>query len=226
MIIVLLMLAIAVCSYLLGSINGAIIVSKIYKKGDIRNYGSGNAGSTNVLRSVGKSAALITFSWDILKGIIAVLIAMFVLGAFLENTENKIEIVNIGKNIAGLFAIMGHSFPVFYGFKGGKGVATAGAIIAIIDWRVLIFVLLAFIISFVIKKTVSISSVLAAITFPIATFFITYFIDYKGSLSVSFEYLLIVTAFSLVIGLFVIIKHKDNIKRMLKGEEKPIFSKK
>ncbi|MFI3206454.1 MAG: glycerol-3-phosphate 1-O-acyltransferase PlsY [Clostridia bacterium] len=230
MTITLIFIGLTVVSYLMGSANGAIIVSKIYNKGDIRDYGSGNAGSTNVLRSVGKSAALFTFIFDILKGVLAVVLAILVLNFCIEDGSSKQELINIGKNLAGVAAVMGHVFPVFYGFKGGKGVATSAAVIGAIDWRVLIFVLLVFIISFAIKKIVSLSSMLGAITYPIATFFITYFFDLKINESdskgfVSMEYLIFVTIISSALGAFVVIKHKDNIKRLLKGEEKAIIGK-
>lgn len=215
---------VAVVAYFLGSVNFSIILTRLYKQDDIRNYGSGNAGMTNVLRVVGKKAALYTFIFDFLKCVVSVLIGLFVFTTLCKNLYVNMEYANFGKYIAGFACMMGHNFPVYFNFRGGKGVVTACALIAVVDWRVFIFVIATFGISFLIKKTISLSSILAAAMYPIATFFVTYFLDYR--VSVELDYLIAVTAISLLIGLTVIIKHKDNIKRILNGTEKPIISKK
>ncbi|MFI3325498.1 MAG: glycerol-3-phosphate 1-O-acyltransferase PlsY [Clostridia bacterium] len=215
---------VAVVAYFLGSVNFSIILTRLYKQDDIRNYGSGNAGMTNVLRVVGKKAALYTFIFDFLKCVVSVLIGLFVFTTLCKNLDVNMEYANFGKYIAGFACMMGHNFPVYFNFRGGKGVVTACALIAVVDWRVFIFVIATFGISFLIKKTISLSSILAAAMYPIATFFVTYFLDYR--VSVELDYLIAVTAISLLIGLTVIIKHKDNIKRILNGTEKPIISKK
>lgn len=219
-------LLIAVISYFLGSINFSIILTKIYKNDDIRNYGSGNAGMTNVLRVVGKKAALYTFIFDFIKCVISVLIGLFIFTRLCQSADVNMEYANFGKYIAGFACMMGHNFPIYFQFKGGKGVVTACAMIAVIDIRVFVFVIATFIISFLIKKTISISSILAAIMYPIATFFVTYLCDYINKAVVGLGYLIAVTAISFVIALTVIVKHKDNIKRILNGTEKPIISKK
>ena len=133
----------ALIAYLLGSINTAVLVTGIVTKGkkDIRQMGSGNAGFTNVLRSVGKVPAIITIVCDALKCIIAVLIGGFIFSfasvAFQGESPIFInELINCGKYVAGIFCILGHSYPVYFHFKGGKGVVTAAALMLTEDWRV------------------------------------------------------------------------------------------
>ena len=132
----------ALIAYLLGSINTAVLVTGIVTKGkkDIRQMGSGNAGFTNVLRSVGKVPAIITIVCDALKCIIAVLIGGFIFSfasvAFQGESPVFInELINCGKYVAGIFCILGHSYPVYFHFKGGKGVVTAAALMLTEDWR-------------------------------------------------------------------------------------------
>ena len=110
----------AVIAYLIGSVNFSVIISKKMAGFDVREKGSGNAGSTNVLRTVGKKAAIITLVCDILKGVVSVLIALLV-GAIVGKTANSAVVIEI----AALAVVIGHTFPVFLGFRGGKGVATS-----------------------------------------------------------------------------------------------------
>ncbi len=220
-------LVVAVVSYLLGSMNFPIIITKLLKKGDIRDYGSGNAGSTNVLRSVGKKAALVAFLLDIFKAVVSVLIGYFVFSYVCESQDVNPIYVSFGKYIGGLACMLGHIFPLYYGFKGGKGVATSGGMIAVLDWRVFIIVILSFITSFMSKKIVSLSSIIAACIFPLATFLVTYIFDYTLSASPPhIGYLIGVTAMSFICGMVVVVKHKDNIKRLREGTEKPIIKSK
>ncbi|MDP4120241.1 MAG: glycerol-3-phosphate 1-O-acyltransferase PlsY [Bacillota bacterium] len=226
---ILYILAVVVIAYLIGSISPSIIITKITTKNeDIRNMGSGSAGFTNVLRSVGKTQAILTILLDFAKGSIAVLVGAFIFSK-IPLAETHHIIINYGKYLAGLFVILGHIFPAFFGFRGGKGVVTFAAMIALVDWRVfLILLVIAMIILFV-KKIVSLASIIGAALYPVVPFCITYFIDYlphKGtSGAVSMSYIISATLISLVIGLIVIIKHKENIKRLLKGEEKKISAK-
>ena len=141
----------ALIAYLLGSINTAVLVTGIVTKGkkDIRQMGSGNAGFTNVLRSVGKVPAIITIVCDALKCIIAVLIGGFIFSfasvAFQGESPIFInELINCGKYVAGIFCILGHSYPVYFHFKGGKGVVTAAALMLTEDWRVFIAIIVTF----------------------------------------------------------------------------------
>lgn len=227
------MLLTAVIAYLLGSINTAVLVTRIVTKGkgDIRKMGSGNAGFTNVLRSVGKAPAIITIVCDALKCIIAVLIGALIFSFAIpmfdsQNTVFSNELMIIGKYIAGIFCILGHSYPVYFHFKGGKGVVTAAALIAIEDWRVFLCIIATFLIIFLITKIISAASITSAVLYGPYTFLVTFFFDYLSGAGYSLTYVILSTIASFIIGIFVIVKHKDNIGRLLRGEEKKITAKK
>jgi glycerol-3-phosphate acyltransferase PlsY len=219
----------ALIAYLLGSINTAVLVTGIVTKGkkDIRQMGSGNAGFTNVLRSVGKVPAIITIVCDALKCIIAVLIGGFIFSfasvAFQGESPVFInELINCGKYVAGIFCILGHSYPVYFHFKGGKGVVTAAALMLTEDWRVFIAIIVTFLIIFLCSKIISLASVLCAILYAPYTFAMTFIFDFIIYKDYSLTYVIFSTAAALLIGVFVLVKHKENIKRLLKGEEKKI----
>lgn len=220
-------LSVAVIAYLLGSINTAVMVTSIVTKGkeDIRKMGSGNAGFTNVLRSVGKIPAIITIVCDALKCVVAVLIGGFIFSFVVaDNDILQSEFVNCGKYIAGIFCILGHSYPVYFRFKGGKGVVTAAALMLVEDWRVFLLILATFAIVFVISKIISASSLICAALYAPYTFLMTFLFDYKAGYSLA--YVVLSTAAALIIGVFVIAKHKENIRRLIRGEEKKITAKK
>ena len=219
----------AIAAYLLGSINTAVIVTKIVTKGkeDIRNMGSGNAGFTNVLRSVGKVPAIFTIVCDALKCVIAVIIGWFIFSfVSADNAVLAGELSNIGKYIAGIFCIFGHSYPIYFNFKGGKGVVTAAGLMLSVDWRVFLLILSTFLLVFIFTKIISISSITSAALYAVYTFIITFFFDYRGGEGYSLAYVIISTSAALIIGVFVIVKHKENIGRLLRGEEKKITAKK
>lgn len=216
----------AISAYLLGSINTAIVVTKIVSKGkqDIRQLGSGNAGFTNVLRSVGKVPAIITIVSDALKCIIAVLIGGFIFSFVSADTEMlQSEFINCGKYAAN-FCILGHSYPVYFHFKGGKGVVAAAALMATEDWRVFVLIITTFLILFFATKIISLSSIVCAGLYPIYTFLMTFVFDYLNS-DYSVSYVVLSTFATLIIGVFVIVKHKSNIGRLIRGEEKKITAK-
>ena len=200
-------------AYLLGSINTAVIVTRVVTKGkeDIRNMGSGNAGFTNVLRSVGKVPAIFTIVFDFLKSVIAVIIG-------------GNGIIVIGKYLCGFFCILGHSYPIFFKFKGGKGIVTAAGMMLVADWRVFVMILSTFLIVFIFSKIISLASITCACLFPVYTLILT-LIDYFN-FGYSIYYVILCTAAAFMIGLFVVIKHSDNIKRLRAGEEKKITAKK
>lgn len=219
----------AVVAYLLGSVNTAVIVTKIVTGGkkDIREMGSGNAGFTNVLRSVGKAPAIFTIVCDALKCVVAVIIGWLIFSSVPADSQIlSSEFGNCGKYIAGIFAILGHSYPIYFHFKGGKGVVTAAALIASEDWRVFIAIIAIFLIIFACTKIISISSIIAAALYAPLTFLATFFFDYANGAGYSLGYVILSTVAALIIGIFVIVKHKENIKRLMRGEEKKITAKK
>lgn len=212
-----------VIAYLLGSINTAVMVTRVVTKGkqDIRNMGSGNAGFTNVLRSVGKVPAIVTIVCDLLKAIIAVFVGGLLFSLMTADGASTDSIVTIGKYICGFACILGHSYPIYFHFKGGKGIVTAAGMMLVLDWRVFLMILGTFLIVFIFSKIISLASLTSAALFGVYTFILAYFVD-KGSAA----YTAVCTIAAFGIGIFVIIKHKDNIKRLLKGEEKKITAKK
>ena len=224
-------LATIIIAYLLGSLNPAIMITKLKTGKDIRTMGSGNAGFTNVLRSVGKGPAIATIVFDYLKGIAAVLIGWWLFSTLtVTNDVSPIEYVKYGRYLAGLFVILGHSFPIFYGFKGGKSVVTANALMLVVDWRVFLMILGTFLIIFVCTKLISLGSIICAMLYPIYTLIITYFCDYLLALGTEnelrFRFVLISTGCAFLVGAIIIFRHKDNLKRLFSGEEKRIKAKK
>lgn len=220
-----------VIAYLIGSLSPAIIITHFKTGKDIRTMGSGNAGFTNVLRSVGKSPAIATIICDYLKGIIAVAIGWWIFSQLtVTNEVAPLEYVKYGRYLAGLFVIIGHSFPIYYGFKGGKSVVTANALMLVVDWRVFLMILGTFLIIFFATKLISLGSTACAALYPVYTLVITYFYDYLPYLDtpneLRFRFVLISTACAFAVGAIVIFRHKDNLKRLFSGEEKQIKAKK
>ena len=152
----------AVLSYLLGSLNFGIILSRRFQKEDVRTHGSGNAGSTNMLRNYGKLPAVATILGDMAKVAVAILLVRLLVGNELY-AQQTIFI----KSFAGLFCVLGHIFPCFFRFKGGKGVATCGGMVFMIDWRIALILLAVFIVAVLITKWVSLGSILMAILYPV-----------------------------------------------------------
>lgn len=203
---------IAVIAYLIGSINFSIIFSKKFAGFDVREKGSGNAGTTNMLRSVGKKAAALTLLCDILKGVIAISIAIGV--AYLFNADNK----SIMVQVAGIGVVVGHTFPIFFGFKGGKGVATSLGVLIMTNWEIGLICLVVGIALIVITKMVSLGSCSAAIVFAVLTYFIkNHYIVSQGN-----GYLL----YSIILAAFILFNHRSNIVRIIKGKENKISFKK
>ena len=207
-----------VFSYLLGSLNSAIIVCKIWKKKDIRDFGSNNAGLTNVLRVFGKGPALVTLLCDLAKGILAVLICRLVVTNLFGVTFFN-DSVFIGY-IAGISVMIGHIFPVFYGFHGGKGVLIAATTLIAIEPLTCLFAVSVFVIVLLITKYVSVASISAAAAYPVVTFFTQkYIIGLENGV-------LLNSLMALIIGLIIIYMHKPNIKRLLNGTENKFGKKK
>lgn len=216
-------LPLALCviiGYLLGSVNSSIILTRLFKnKADIRDYGSGNAGMTNVLRSVGKLPALLTFVGDFLKGVAAILLSMLIMRLF--GWESGAIWIQIAKYAAGVACVLGHAFPLYYGFRGGKCIVTAAAMILMTDWRVFLLIIATFGVMFLLRKIISLASITCAALYPVYAFLITFLCDYRAG-AVSVKYLIFVTCATLFVGVLVLIRHRANIGRLLRGEEKPI----
>ena len=203
-------IAIAIIAYAIGSINFSVIFSRKFAGFDVREKGSGNAGTTNMLRTVGKKAAVITLVCDILKGIVSILIALLI-GYFVKDVNKAILV-----QIAGFFAIFGHTFPIFFEFRGGKGVATALGVILLTNWQIGLICLVFVLILIIITKMVSLGSIMAAILFPVLTIFIqTNYIE-PGNYII----------FGIAVGLLVVFNHRKNLKRILEGNENKISFKK
>ncbi|MBQ3330537.1 MAG: glycerol-3-phosphate 1-O-acyltransferase PlsY [Ruminococcus sp.] len=220
-----------IIAYLIGSINPAILITRIVTGKDIRTMGSGNAGFTNVLRSVGKGPAIATIACDYIKGILAVAIGWWIFSALtVTNDVSPVEYVKYGRYLAGVCVIIGHAFPIYFGFKGGKGVVTANALMLVVDWRVFLMILGTFLIIFFITKIISLGSIACAALYPVYTLVITYFCDYLPNLGtpneLRFRFVLISTGCAFIVGAIVIIMHNENLKRLFNGEEKRIKAKK
>ena len=194
-----------VVPYLIGSVNFGIIVSKLFHREDIRTYGSGNAGATNMLRTYGKRDAALTFLGDVAKSVAAVALGRVLLGL-------------TGGYVALFCCIVGHAFPVFYKFKGGKGVAaSAGGVAALFAftprWWIILVELAVFIIIVAITKFISLGSVTAMFLFPI----LMSRLDLGWRLNILFAFM---------IAALVIFLHRENIKRIYRGEESKLSFKK
>ncbi len=189
-----------VLGYLMGSISPSVILSKVAFKKDVREAGSGNAGATNVARVFGMKAGFITLGCDVLKIVVPML-----LGMWLDGTR--------GVCIAGIAGIIGHCFPVFFKFRGGKGVSVAATIAAFLGWQVLAISLGLFIVVVLLTKIVSISSIMAAVCL-----FTTTIIFYGDN-----TYKIILAAVTMVLIVFM---HRENIVRLIKGEEKKFSPRK
>lgn len=199
----------AIIAYAIGSVSFSIIFSKKFAGFDVREKGSGNAGTTNMLRSVGKGLAALTLICDILKGVVAILLAI---GIGKIATEVKPEIL---VQIAGVFVVLGHTFPVYFGFKGGKGVATSLGILLLVNWQIGLICLVFGLAIIILTRMVSLGSVMTAILFPVLTIFIT------ENYVVDGNYII----FGIIMAAIVIFNHRSNIKRIYKGEENKLGQK-
>lgn len=208
---------IGVVSYLLGSLNFSIILSEVVKKKDIRKSGSGNAGATNMMRTYGIKAAVGTMLGDIFKVAIGILVAFAILGVPMKyiftNPADAAEIqrVMLYKEFAGLFCVLGHIFPLYFKFKGGKGVAACTGMVIIVDWRIALILFVIFVSVILISKWISLGSIVIAILYPVLIF-----VFYKNW---------ILSLVALLFTAIVIIAHRENIKRLIKGEENKITLK-
>lgn len=208
---ILLMVATAAAAYLLGSISFAVIISKALAHKDVREVGSGNAGMTNVFRSFGKLPGILTLLGDFAKGIVSVIIGRLVFEYLLGLNPMY------GAYIAGLFVILGHIFPLYFHFKGGKGVLTTAGMALVLDYRIFIITIGIFLLIILITRMVSVGSIIAAIAYPITTYTVY---------TVTGQPALVGTVITACIATLLIYMHRTNIKRILNGTESKIGSKK
>ena len=199
----------AIIAYLIGSVNFSVILSKKMAGFDVREKGSGNAGTTNMLRSVGKKAAAITLVCDILKGIISILIAMAI-GKIFKGSNGALLV-----QVAGVAVIIGHTFPIFFKFKGGKGVATSLGVLIMSNWQIGLICLVFAVILIALTQMVSVGSIAAAILYPVLTLFIPQNYIVPGN------YLI----YSIVLAVIIVFNHRENVKRLLNGTENRISFK-
>lgn len=201
-----------IAAYLIGSINTSIIISKI-KKNDIRTHGSGNAGATNTLRVMGKAAAAAVVIGDALKAFIATWMAILISKWFSLLYPETLVL----KYIAVTAVVIGHNFPVFFGFRGGKGIVTSVAVIFTIDWRLGIIVLGVGVIAIILTRFVSLGSLIGCILFPL--------VCYVRYMDAPWSYEKAVLIPAVFLGILGIIRHKNNIKKLIKGAERKIGEK-
>lgn len=205
----------AVVAYLIGSVNFSIIFSKKFAGFDVREKGSGNAGTTNMLRSAGKGLAALTLICDILKGVASIAIA-YVIGKISNEAFPEVVV-----QVAGIFTVIGHTFPIYFGFRGGKGVATSLGILLLINWQIGLICLVFALLIMILTRTVSIGSIMAAVLFPVLTMFMvadeaSHYIVKDGNYVI----------FGIIMALIVIFNHRSNLIRIMKGEENKVSFKK
>lgn len=241
----LIIIAAAVISYLIGSVNFSILISKVISGKDIRESGSGNAGATNMLRTYGKKMGVLTLLLDVLKGIIVILLAILISNLYssymhevLYNTGDipvgsSIIMVPL-KYIAGVCVILGHNFPLYFGFKGGKGVATSLGVVLMLDWKVGLIVAVCAIAVMAVTRYVSLGSIIGGALYIIIEVIGIFIVAVKPFLEFgtdAIKFIVLPTWIKLgcviIIGGLLIARHHANIKRLLNGTENKLsFGKK
>lgn len=215
----------AVVAYLLGSINTAILVSRAVGKQDIRDVGSGNAGMTNVLRTFGSRPAVWTTLGDVGKSMLACWLGGVILSwgyAFVAPSLPAEQVRMAGQYVAGLFCTLGHTFPVFFGFRGGKGVLVGLGMLFVTDWRVALAVILVFALMVAIWRMVSLGSLCGAATAIPATFLLRRFVDGDPT-----DVIVFATVLVSIVVVILWAMHHGNIKRLIQGNERKLsFGKK
>ena len=191
------LIACAIMGYLFGTLNGAILISKLTKHEDVREKGSGNAGLTNFLRSYGGWSTLLVVVIDLGKMVAACLLATLI---YTKDAD-------VAKMLTGTFVQIGHIFPIFFGLHGGKGILCSAALAVVMDWRIFAIAFPLFVVVFVLTKLVSLGSIIAAATFGVL--FVVFFTDKP-----------IVWGLGLFMAALAIFMHRGNIVRLLKGEER------
>jgi len=204
---VLIFLGIALGAYFCGGLNGAILSSRIVYKNDVRLHGSNNAGLTNFYRTYGSRAIFLVILIDVIKTALPVVVGGMLLESHLA-FGTVAERLIIGRTWGGMFAMIGHAYPCLYKFKGGKAVLSGGTVALFLDLRVFAFVAVVFVLAVAITRYVSLGSVLAGLMFPVA------FLVFRLGLWA--------TLMAVCCGAFVIYRHRGNVLRLLKGEERKV----
>lgn len=193
---------VCVLGYLLGGINGAILLSKLVEKDDVRRHGSGNAGFTNFFRNYGKRTSLLVILIDAAKAAVSCLLGGWLLGKYGLRTE--------GMLLGGLAATLGHDFPAFLGFRGGKGIVCGFATALVTDWRVGLILFAVFALVYFLTHYVSLASVLCALGF-----FVSFWLFYPGR-----PFVLILSGCLSALAIFL---HRENIGRLVRGQERKTY---
>lgn len=221
------LIVIAMVGYLIGSVNLSIILSKLMGKGDIREQGSGNAGTTNTLRVLGKGPAALVLIFDICKAVIAILLAKGIFaisGVEMFTTPGDTATLNVtyelGILLAALGAILGHNYPIYYGFKGGKGIATSLGALLMIEWQIGLVCLVFALVLMISSRMVSLGSICAAILYPVLVWIM------GSTFGTSFKARMIYTIFAVLVAALAIYRHRTNITRLLNGTENKLWKTK
>ena len=221
------LIVIAMVGYLIGSVNLSIILSKLMGKGDIREQGSGNAGTTNTLRVLGKGPAALVLIFDICKAVIAILLAKGIFaisGVEMFTTPGDTATLNVtyelGILLAALGAILGHNYPIYYGFKGGKGIATSLGALLMIEWQIGLVCLVFALVLMISSRMVSLGSICAAILYPVLVWIM------GSAFGTSFKARMIYTIFAVLVATLAIDRHRTNITRLLNGTENKLWKTK
>ncbi len=212
MYVTIMLIVTAIICYMLGNPNGSILVSGIFFRDDIRRHGSGNAGLTNYFRKYGVKFIALVFLIDLGKGILATFIGGVLMKLVAQDPKNFEQFIATGRLFGAFCVILGHSWPVIYGFKGGKGVLTGVGAAFIIDWRAGLICVAIFLILFLSTKYVSLGSIAAALSFPITLFAV----DYRG----------VELALAFFCTATILVRHTENIKSLIKGKERKFTTKK
>ena len=187
-----------VIGYLLGSANASLIVGKFYGV-DVRQHGSGNAGATNTLRTLGKTAAALVGVGDVLKGVLACILGKYLAG-------------DLGLMVGGVGAILGHNWPLYFGFKGGKGIFTSFAVVLLMDWKIGLLLLGIFALLTAVTRYVSLGSVVGSVLFPVFGLLFG-----RGT-----EFVV----FAAILAALAVYRHRANLQRLMNGTESKLGSKK
>lgn len=219
------LLVIAMVGYLIGSINLSIVLCKLMGKGDIRDHGSGNAGTTNTLRTLGKLPALIVLTFDILKGFIAIKLGELLM-IFGQDAVTNSELLQfafeLANLVAGFAAILGHNFPIYYGFKGGKGIATSLGVIYTIEPIIGATCALFAIILMLASRMVSLGSIFGAFLYPVLVLTVGEAFSSHVEIMHKIAYFL----FACTLASLAIFRHRANIDRLLNGTENKLWKTK